>query len=98
MIDPLTLDQMRVLVAIAETGSFLRRRAPARPRAVGDQPGRQRDGDDAAAVPVRSLDARPRHLTEAGAAIVEDARAIVDSAKAMRARARKASPRTSSRN
>ncbi len=86
MIDPLTLDQMRVLVAIAETGSFT---------AASRRLGRVQSAISQAVqamettLGVALFDRRSKTptLTEAGASIVQDARAIVESAKALRARA-----------
>jgi DNA-binding transcriptional LysR family regulator len=86
MIDPLTLDQMRVLVAVAETGSFsaaarrLGRVQSAISQAVGAM-------ETTLGVGLFDRSTKTPTLTEAGAAIVQDARAIVDSAKALRARA-----------
>jgi len=66
MIDPLTLDQMRALVVVAEAGSF-----------------------SAAALGVSLFDRSTRTpaLTEAGQAIVNDARRVLEGANAMRAHA-----------
>ena len=86
MIDPLTLDQMRVLVAVAETGSFsaaarrLGRVQSAISQAVGAM-------ETTLGVALFDRSTKTPTLTEAGAAIVQDARAIVDSARALRARA-----------
>jgi DNA-binding transcriptional LysR family regulator len=86
MIDPLTLDQMRVLVAVAETGSFsaaarrLGRVQSAISQAV-------RAMETTLGVTLFDRSSKTPTLTEAGAALVQDARAIVDSAKALRARA-----------
>ncbi len=86
MIDPLTLDQMRVLVAVAETGSFsaaarrLGRVQSAISQAVGAM-------EATLGVALFDRSTKTPTLTEAGAAIVQDARAIVDSAKVLRARA-----------
>ena len=84
MIDPLTLDQMRVLVAVAGT-EFLCCLTQARPGAVGGEPSRPRDGGDVG-VALFDRSTKTPTLTEAGAAIVPDAGAIVDSARALRAR------------
>ena len=86
MIDPLTLDQMRVLVAVAETGSFsaaarrLRRVQSAISQAVQAM-------ETTLGVPLFDRSTRTPTLTDAGAAIVGDARAIIASATALRARA-----------
>src|SRR5271163_1383505 len=82
MIDPLTLDQMRVLVAVAETGSFsaaarrLRRVQSAISQAVQAM-------ETTLGVPLFDRSTRTPTLTDAGAAIVGDARAIVASAMAL---------------
>ena len=86
MIDPLTLDQMRVLVAVAETGSF---------SAAARRLGRVQSAISQAVQAMESTlgvqlfdrSTKTPTLTEAGAAIVGDARAIVGSAAALRARA-----------
>ena len=86
MIDPLTLDQMRVLVAVTESGSFsaaarrLGRVQSAISQAVGAM-------ETTLGVALFDRSTKTPTLTEAGVAIVEDARAIVHSAKALRARA-----------
>ena len=86
MIDPLTLDQMRVLVAVAETGSFsaaarrLRRVQSAISQAVQAM-------ETTLGVPLFDRSTKTPTLTDAGAAIVGDARAIIASATALRARA-----------
>ena len=87
MIDPLTLDQMRVLAEVAQSGSF---------SAAARKLGRVQS---AISQSVQALEAtlgltlfdRSRKtptLTEAGAAMLEDARATLARAKAMQARAR----------
>src|SRR5450631_1721612 len=86
MIDPLTLDQMRVLVAVAEAGSF---------SAAARRLGRVQSAISQAiqamettlGVPLFDRSTKTPALTDAGAAILEDARAIVRSATALRARA-----------
>ena len=86
MIDPLTLDQMRVLVAVAETGSFsAASRKLGRVQSAISQAVRAMETTLGVALFDRST--KTPTLTEAGAAIVRDARAIVDSARALRARA-----------
>jgi DNA-binding transcriptional LysR family regulator len=86
MIDPLTLDQMRVLVAVAETGSFsAASRRLGRVQSAISQAVRAMETTLGVALFDRST--KTPTLTEAGAAIIQDARAIVDNAKALRARA-----------
>ena len=86
MIDPLTLDQMRVLVAVAEAGSFsAAARRLGRVQSAISQAVQTMEATLGVALFDRS--ARTPVLTDAGAAIVKDARAIIESAKAMRARA-----------
>ena len=86
MIDPLTLDQMRALVVVAEAGSF---------SAAARRLGRVQS---AISQSIQALEAtlgvtlfdrstRTPALTEAGQAIVNDARAVLEGAKAMRAHA-----------
>ncbi len=87
MIDPLTLDQMRVLVAVAETGSFsaaarkLGRVQSAVSQAVQSM-------ETALALPLFDRTRKIPTLTEAGAAILEDARAVIARSRALQARAR----------
>jgi DNA-binding transcriptional LysR family regulator len=86
MFDPLTLDQMRVLAAVAEAGSF---------SAAARRLGRVQSAISQAVqameatlgVPLFDRSKRTPALTDAGLAIVKDARAILESAQAMRARA-----------
>jgi DNA-binding transcriptional LysR family regulator len=86
MYDPLTLDQMRVLVAVAEAGSFsAAARRLGRVQSAISQAVQTMEATLGIALFDRS--ARTPALTEAGAAIVKDARAMLDSARAMRARA-----------
>jgi DNA-binding transcriptional LysR family regulator len=86
MIDPLTLDQMRALVVVADAGSF---------SAAARRLGRVQS---AISQSIQSMEAtlgvtlfdrstRTPTLTEAGQAIVNDARAVLEAAKAMRAHA-----------
>ena len=65
---------------------FFGGRATAGARAIGGQPSRSGDGDDARRSAVRPLD-EDADPDRAGAAIVGDARAIIASARALRARA-----------
>ncbi len=86
MIDPLTLDQMRALVAIAETGSFsAAARKLGRVQSAISQSVQAMETTLGLALFDRS--SRTPTLTEAGQAIVKDARTLLESAKAMRARA-----------
>lgn len=86
MIDPLTLDQMRVLVAVAEAGSF---------SAAARRLGRVQSAisqsiqtlESTLGLPLFDRSSRTPALTEAGQALVKDARLVLDGAKAMRARA-----------
>jgi len=86
MIDPLTLDQMRVLVAVAESGSF---------SAAARRLGRVQSAisqsiqtlETTLGLTLFDRSSRTPSLTEAGQAIVKDARAVLHGAKAMRARA-----------
>jgi DNA-binding transcriptional LysR family regulator len=86
MIDPLTLDQMRVLVTVAETGSF---------SAASRRLGRVQS---AISQSIQTLEAtlglslfdrsgKTPRLTDAGQALVGDARALIVGARALRARA-----------
>jgi DNA-binding transcriptional LysR family regulator len=86
MLDRLTLDQLRVLIAVAETGSFS---AAAR---------RLRRVQSAVSQSVQSLETtlsvalfdrsgKAPKLTDAGAALIEDARRLVRGAEALRGRA-----------
>jgi DNA-binding transcriptional LysR family regulator len=86
MFDPLTLDQMRVLVAVAESGSFS---AAARRLSRVQSAISQAVQTMEATLGIELFDRSTRTpvLTDAGLAVVKDARAILESAKAMRARA-----------
>jgi DNA-binding transcriptional LysR family regulator len=86
MIDPLTLDQMRVLVAVADAGSF---------SAAARKLGRVQS---AISQSIQTLETTLRltlfdrtgktpRLTDAGRALVGDARALIAAAQALRARA-----------
>src|SRR5271168_5143664 len=86
MFDPLTLDQMRVLVTVADTGSFsAAARRLSRVQSAISQAIQTMEATLGIALFDRST--RTPVLTDAGLAVVKDARAILDSAKAMRARA-----------
>jgi DNA-binding transcriptional LysR family regulator len=87
MIDPLTLDQMRVLVAVADNGSF---------SAAARKLGRVQSAISQAVQSMEtalqlSLFDRTRKtpaLTEAGAAVLQDARSVLSRIQSMQARAR----------
>ncbi len=86
MIEPFTLDQMRVLVTVAEAGSFsAAARKLGRVQSAISQAVQSMERTLGLALFDRSQK-RPV-LSEAGAAILEDARAILGRASAMRARA-----------
>ena len=86
MLDPLTLDQMRVLIAIAEEGSFsaaarrLQRVQSAISQAVQALEATLR-------LPLFDRSGRVPRLTEAGQAVLQEARRVVEGAEALRARA-----------
>src|ERR1700693_2982885 len=86
MLDPLTLDQMRVLIAVADAGSF-----SAAARGLGRV-------QSAVSQSIQTLEAtlgialfdrshKTPRLTDVGRAIVDDARALIAGAGALRARA-----------
>jgi DNA-binding transcriptional LysR family regulator len=86
MFDPLTLDQMRVLVTVAETGSFsAAARKLSRVQSAISQAVQAMEGTLGVVLFDRST--RTPVLTDAGLAVVKDARSMLESAKAMRARA-----------
>lgn len=86
MIDPLTLDQMRVLVAVAETGSFsaaarkLGRVQSAISQAVQTM-------EQALQLTLFDRSRKTPALTDIGAAVLEDARAVLARTRSMQARA-----------
>jgi DNA-binding transcriptional LysR family regulator len=86
MIDPLTLDQMRILVAVAETGSFsaaarrLGRVQSAVSQAVNTL-------EQVLGVPLFDRAGKTPNLTSAGIVILKDARRLIDGARTMKARA-----------
>ncbi|MFC3077388.1 LysR family transcriptional regulator [Phenylobacterium terrae] len=87
MLDALTLDQLRVFVAVAETGSF--RAAAARLRRVQSAVSYAIAGLEAElGVPVFDRSGRRPELTAEGRALLPDARAMLLSADALRAHAR----------
>jgi DNA-binding transcriptional LysR family regulator len=87
MIDPLTLDQMRVLVAVAETGSF-----SAAARKIGRVQSAVSQAiqtmEAALGLPLFVRGSKTPTLTDAGAAIVADCKTLLIQAGALRARAR----------
>jgi DNA-binding transcriptional LysR family regulator len=86
MFDPLTLDQMRVLVTVAECGSFsAAARKLSRVQSAISQSVQAMEATLGIVLFDRST--RTPALTDAGLAVVKDARAMLDSARAMRARA-----------
>jgi DNA-binding transcriptional LysR family regulator len=86
MIDPLTLDQMRVLVAVAETGTFSgAARRLGRVQSAVSQSINTLEGVLGVALFDRG-GKRPA-LTEAGEAIVKDSRRLIESARTLKARA-----------
>ena len=86
MIDPLTLDQMRALVVVAEAGSF---------SAAARRLGRVQSAisqsiqamETTLGVTLFDRSTRTPTLTEAGQAIVRDARTVLEGAKSLRAHA-----------
>ena len=86
MIDALTLDQMRIFVTAADEGSFsAAARKLGRVQSAVSQSVAALEGQLGIALFDRST--KTPTLTEAGAAIVHDARTILESARALRARA-----------
>jgi DNA-binding transcriptional LysR family regulator len=86
MIDPLTLDQMRVLIAVAETGSFsgAARRLGRVQSAVSQSINTL---ETVLGVALFDRSGKKPTLTEAGEAIVKDARRMIDSARSLKSRA-----------
>jgi DNA-binding transcriptional LysR family regulator len=86
MIDPLTLDQMRIFVAVAETGSF---------SAAARRLGRVQSAVSQAVntleavlgVPLFDRAGKTPDLTRAGAILLKDARRLIDGARTMKSRA-----------
>ena len=86
MIDPLTLDQMRILVAVADAGSFsAAARTLGRVQSAISQSIQTLKTTLGIALFDRS--SKTPRLTDAGRAIVDDARALIVGAGALRARA-----------
>ncbi len=86
MLDPLTLDQLRILVAVADTGSFS---AAARRLGRVQSAVSQSVQSLEATLRVRLFDrtAKTPILTEAGRALLDDARHLLRGAETLRARA-----------
>ena len=86
MIDPLTLDQMRIFVAVVETGSFsaaarrLGRVQSAVSQAINTL-------EQVLGVPLFDRAGKTPSLTAAGAVLLKDARRLIDGARALRTRA-----------
>jgi DNA-binding transcriptional LysR family regulator len=86
MLDRLTLDQLRVLIAVADAGSF---------SAAGRRLGRVQSAisqsvqtlEAVLQVELFARDGKTPRLTDAGRAIVDDARHLIQGAKTLRARA-----------
>ena len=86
MIDSLTLDQMRVLIAVADAGSF---------SAAARKLGRVQSAisqsiqtlETTLGLTLFDRSGKTPRLTDAGGALVGDARALIDGARAIRARA-----------
>lgn len=86
MLDRLTLDQLRTLIAVAETGSF---------SAAGRRLRRVQSGvsqtiqalENTLGIPLFAREGKTPVLSDAGRAILADARRLVDQADALRARA-----------
>lgn len=86
MLDRLTLDQLRTLIAVAETGSF---------SAAGRRLTRVQSGvsqtiqalESTLGIALFERDGKTPVLTDAGKVILNDARRLVDGAEALRARA-----------
>lgn len=86
MLDALTLDQLRVLVAIADTGSFsaAARRLQRVQSAVSQSVAAL---ENTLRLQLFDRSGRIPRVTEAGRALLEDARRVIEGAEALRARA-----------
>ncbi|MGO8800461.1 MAG: LysR family transcriptional regulator [Roseiarcus sp.] len=86
MIDPLTLDQMRIFVAVAETGSFsaAARRLGRVQSAVSQA---MNTLEQVLGVPLFDRAGKTPSLTAAGRVLLKDARRLIDGARALRTRA-----------
>lgn len=86
MLDPLTLDQLRIFLAVADEGSFsgaarkFARAQSAVSQAIATLEGQLR-------VPLFDRSAKTPKLTAAGAALAKDARRLIDGAAALKRRA-----------
>src|SRR4051812_6910382 len=86
MLDRLTLDQLRTLVAVAETGSFSAAgRKLTRVRSAVSQAVQALEA--ALGIPLFDRSGKTPVLTEAGRVILDDARALIGGAERLRARA-----------
>jgi DNA-binding transcriptional LysR family regulator len=86
MIDPMTLDQMRVLIAVAETGSFsaAARRLGRVQSAVSQA---MNTLEQVLEVSLFDRSGKTPILTDAGAVILKDARRLIEGARTMKSRA-----------
>lgn len=86
MIENLTLDQLRILIAVAETGSFSA--AARRVGRVQSAVSQSMQGlETILGAPVFDRSGKAPRLNEAGTAILADARRLVDGARVLKARA-----------
>jgi DNA-binding transcriptional LysR family regulator len=86
MIDPLTLDQMRIFVAVAETGSFsAAARRLARVQSAVSQAVNTLEA--VLGVPLFDRAGKTPTLTRAGTILLKDARRLIDGARTMKSRA-----------
>jgi DNA-binding transcriptional LysR family regulator len=86
MLDRLTLDQLRVLIAVAESGSFsaAARRLGRVQSAISQS---MQTLESALGTPLFERDGKVPRLSDAGKAVLEDARHLVRSAETLKARA-----------
>jgi DNA-binding transcriptional LysR family regulator len=86
MLDRLTLDQMRVLVAVAETGSFsaAARRLGRVQSAISQS---VQSLESALGTPLFEREGKVPRLNDAGRVILGDARRVIDEAETLKARA-----------
>ena len=86
MLDPLTLDQLRILVAVAETGSFsaAARRLGRVQSAISQS---VQSLETALGTTLFDRDAKLPRLNDAGRVILADARRLIDGAETLKARA-----------
>jgi DNA-binding transcriptional LysR family regulator len=86
MLDPLTLDQLRVLVAVAESGSFsAAARKLSRVQSAISQS--VQSLETALGMPLFSREGKVPKLNDAGRVILEDARRLIQGAETLKARA-----------